>query len=220
MEDGNMATQASAISPTSQVTEEDMGKVREIFERGINALVDVSRLAETVKALQYQVDGLQRDVQKYRNQNDMLDEYLVKARQERDTATQRAATAERERQDYANTNTDLLRARDATDVLLQESLDKAHTLEKERDDAQFKVMEYEEKVATLQAKLDKFLSLISEMTPPPAPSTIEQPVNPVQETTPVPSLVNELEQAIQQEQAKEPEAHPNFVPWYNKNQAS
>lgn len=180
--DGNIQT-------TDVPTEEDMNKVRQIFDRGINAIVDASRLASQVQELSNQLDGLRADLDKVRQQNAWLDEQLLRVRQERDKANADATQARMDFEDASRANgslkASLEQAASALDSLYQQIAD----LTRERDDAQLRVMELEDQVSKLKGKIEKFLALADEIDPPEEPNLANPPAILSDYRDPIPAAI-------------------------------
>lgn len=188
MSDGNTATQVSPI-----VQEEDMSKIRELFERAANAIVQASELAKAVTALRADVDSMKTEVEHLRSQNRWLDEQLTSVRQSRDDAQQKA----RDLQDVVNHVSDQRDSaqRDAAHWQ-NEANNKDASLastRKDRDDAQLRVMDLEDQLTAANARLEqarKFMeqvqSVIAPEPPKEAPKPVEQP-NPAPTEQPKPA---------------------------------
>lgn len=180
--DGNMSTNPdTGIAPTAAVTTEDdmIAKVKEYIDRGINALVNQSKVASEVAELRLTIEQLRRDTDKYRSQNDMLDEYLVKARAERNEALVRANENVQHIRDLELANSDLQGSLDTAKRVMGQDAELVDQLKRERDDAQLRVLELEEELTKVKAKVEKFLNLADEIDPPQEPelAQIQQQVS-------------------------------------------
>lgn len=203
--DGNTATPSpeASISPVNAASTEDqdmIAKVKDYIDRGINALVNQSKLYEEVNQLRTDIAKMQESVDEVRRQNNWLDEQLVRVRTERDSANKQAQEAEMRMVSLADENQRFQSKLDTAMRLAGEDGLKIESLQKERDDAQMKVMELEDELSKVKAKIEKFLSLADEIDPPEEPhlATILH-IPPTQESGPQP-------------QAAEPQAAPMFRP--------
>lgn len=105
-----------------------MGKIREIFDRGFNSILEASKLGKEVAELRTMVEELKAEVQRVRDQNRWLDEALQDVRAKRD---QLARENEELRQQVATQQTTLEQAIKAN----QEHMAKIEAISQERDDA-------------------------------------------------------------------------------------
>lgn len=181
MSDGNMATNPQGIGSTDATTEDDMiAKVKEYIDRGINALVNQSKVAAEVESLRNEIAGMREQVEKVRRQNDWLDEQLVRIRGERDTAVSDATSARQSRDAAKNIIDSLQGQLDIAKTELGKDAELVETLRKERDDALYNVEEQREIISKLQGKIERFLSLADEIDrleePKPQQVPVTQPV--------------------------------------------
>lgn len=169
MSNGTTAT----ISPVVQ--EDEMSKVRELFDRAANAIVQASELAKVVGDLRSEVDGLKRDVERMRNQNEMLDQALTTARQARDNALGKLAETESTLSRTISDRDSAQREADNWQRQANDNAEKLHGVTVERDDAQFHVMELQDALDKANAKLAKFKALMAEDEPKPEPALTASP---------------------------------------------
>ncbi len=153
MSDGNMAIQVSPVS------EEDMSKARQVFEQALNSIVSLSQLSKDVEVLRQQVNDLTNTVNRYRSQIDTLDDALYRTRQERDEAVRRANSEQEMRLAAERSQHDAEQARDHLQGVTAQLTDTVNRVSKERDDAQYKVMELEEKLAMANDRLNDIKSM-------------------------------------------------------------
>lgn len=174
--EGNTATPQSStgISPSDAAlpTEEDMGKVRAFIDQAINAFVNASQLKGEVEELRSSISTLREQVEKVNRQNSWLDEQLVRIRGERDIAISDANSAKQARQLDHDTIETLQRQLDTAKVELGKDADLISQLRKDKDDAEYRAMELEEKLSKVNAKVEKFLSLADEIDPPQEPQQV------------------------------------------------
>lgn len=104
-----------------------MGKIREIFDRGFNSILEASKLGKEVAELRAMVEELKAEVQRVRDQNRWLDEALQDVRAKRD---QLARENEELRQQVATQQTTLEQAIKAN----QEHMTHIESLTKDRDE--------------------------------------------------------------------------------------
>ena len=71
---------------TTLPSEEDMNKVRGIFEQGLNSILALSKIAVDLKDLQAQFSDLKAEMEFVRSRNRELDQALADVRTQRDTA--------------------------------------------------------------------------------------------------------------------------------------
>jgi len=164
---GNTASR-EALSPVVSTQEEpsDMSVVRQVFERASKAIVDASNLTQTVADLQQSVDHLKSELENYRRNNTQLDETLQHIRGQRDTALDRARTAESER-DEARRDLNTVKADNL--VLSTGKADLSAmlaTARKERDDAIMKGLEQEVELAETKAKLSELKASVEKVFEP------------------------------------------------------
>lgn len=187
---------------TPAVQEEpEMTKVKEIFDRALNALVDASSLAKTVEQLKTDLEGLKVQVTHYRNTISNQDDQITRLRQDRDAAR----TAQYQAEDNSrHINNELVVIKRENDSLTQSNVrlnERISEVSKERDEAQFKLLELQEahteltkKLESVQASLESVFSVfkqqqkaepVHEVAPqgPVTPLTLHEP-EPVSEPTP------------------------------------
>lgn len=135
-------------------TEDEMTHVQDILKRAINSLVGMSQLQADVDMLRSTVQSLQADTERLRSQNAGLDEALFQSRNARNAAnaeleaTKLALRQAEQDKDHYKHDCEL---HVSTIQNLSQSLEQT---KHERDDHGFRVMELEEQVKALQAKLD------------------------------------------------------------------
>jgi len=193
----NLYDAMSQVAPA--VEDQEMGKVREIFDRALNALVDASALAKTVEQLKTDLEGLKVQVTHYRNTISNQDDQITRLRQDRDAARTAQYQAEDSVRhmttDLENTKRDLSSMAEAN-VRLN---DRLSAMAKEKDDAQFQLLELQEVHAALSKKMDTIRDLFgvavakppeSVYVPEPAPvidwPKVAEPVPPSEPPEPTP----------------------------------
>ncbi len=168
MTDGTTGFQVAPI------TEDEMSRVHDILTRAINAIVSMSQLSKDVESLRNQVAQLTDDSTRLRRTNDALEESLSNSRRNRqemeaklNDEIERSIQAQSERE-RATEKANAL----AADV---EYLSKdLHAERREREDAQYKVMELQDALDKLRHTHDSIKSALGIVDPPKA----------VQEVTP------------------------------------
>lgn len=162
------------------VEDQEMGKIREIFDRALNAMVDATTLAKSVEQLRTDLDSLKTQVTHYRNTIANQDDQITRLRQERDaarTAQYHAEDASR----HLTTDYDSVKREVENLSLANVRLnDRISELTKERDDSQFKLLELQEAHNALMEKMDKVVALFT-----PAKSEPLSTVSPVKEPEPI-----------------------------------
>jgi len=180
------------MSDTQVVTyphteDQEMGKVREIFDRALNALVDASTLAKSVEQLKVDLEGLKAQVTHYRNTIANQDDQITRLRQDRDAARTAQYQAEDNQRHQA---TELENAKRELE-LLQGSNSRMNArlsdILKERDDAQYALLQLQDEHKAVHDKLDKIKSAIGMVDEPKAPEPTPEPPKPV-EPEPVPTI--------------------------------
>lgn len=159
--------------PVAPITEDEMTKVQDILRRAANAIVGMSQLANDVDSLRQQVAQTQDELNKLRRTNDALEESLSHHRQARQELEQRLAdaeqaktTAQREaddlRENVAHNNRAIIDVRDAYNRAM-----------KDRDDAELRAMEAEDKLKAAEAKLARIAEVFGPEAPKPTPEPVK-----------------------------------------------
>jgi chromosome segregation ATPase len=174
---------------TPQAEDQEMGKVREIFDRALNALVDATSLAKDVETLKNDLDTLKGQVTHYRNTIANQDDQITRLRQDRDAARTAQYQAEDDQRHKANELVVVKRENDAMNTANVRLNDRISEITKERDDAQFKLLELQEAHTTLSKKMDAikghFEAMFGFQEPArPEPAPTPEPVVPEPEPTP------------------------------------
>lgn len=150
-------TTATALAPS----EDEMNKITEVFGKMRDTVIAASALAKEVGELRSAVGDLRKEVDHLRETNHWLDQQCTELRTQRDQAIRDKGgvidelnKAQRELSDtkYHTEN------QRAELVRLNEQI---ASLKRERDDANFRVLELEEANATLAEKLAKIGDLFS-----------------------------------------------------------
>ncbi len=179
MTDGNTAIQ---VSPTEDT---EMASVRQVFDKALNAIVDMTRLAKQVDSLSRDVSTLSDQVAHLRRQNEWLDEMLAKVRTERDELNHKLVEASHEVSAAKNENESLIHRVASLQSKLDTMTEARHSAEQARDEAQLKIMELEDTVQAHSAKLDKFHAIAKELFP-----VVETTTQPQTEPTPLPQVIS------------------------------
>lgn len=146
--------------------EQDMGKVREIFDRALNAMVEASKLADEVRSMRGELDQLKHDIDYVRARNRELDNMLNDVRQQRDNA-QRELGEAKDRLSVA-TN-DLQAAHNANESYnrrineLEQGIAQAR---KERDDYGLEALKLREELDQAKSRLADIQDFAKRMFPP------------------------------------------------------
>jgi chromosome segregation ATPase len=183
MTDGNMAANVSPVS----TEDADMSKVREVFDRAINALVNASTLARQVDELATKLSTLQNQVEHYVRQNSWLEESLTRVRAERDESIRKLNQITTE-VDYERAKVETLGvAKSVADNTIAQLTDELERTRKERDEHHFNSLELQDKLQAFSVKMDEIKAfakgLISEVAPTPS-APIEPSADPMTEPKP------------------------------------
>src|SRR4029077_18780198 len=171
--------------------EPEMSKVKEIFDRALNALVSASSLAKEVEQVKSDLEALTSQVNHYRNTIANQDDQITRLRQDRDAA--RTAQYQSE-DDKRHMTTELENVKRDADSLSSANIrlnDRVSQLIKERDDAEFRLLELQESHSVLSEKLNAIKShmeglfAVSTVSPVPDSSTVIAPMLGVGSTSPV-----------------------------------
>jgi chromosome segregation ATPase len=137
-----------------------VSKLREAFDTARNAIIEGSELAKvvgelrsTVSMLQSELQSLQRDLEYVRNRNRELDEQVTAVRAARDEAI---ANANQQQERAVRAEAALEKAtleNESQNRRLSEMYDRIDALKRERDDAELKAMDLEDRLKAAQAKL-------------------------------------------------------------------
>lgn len=146
------------VVPAPQEQEPEMSKVREIFDRALNALVEASSLAKTVEQLRVDLEGLKVQVTHYRNTISNQDDQITRLRQDRDAARTAQYQAEDNTRHLTNDLENSKREVDSLSSANSRLNDRITEVTKERDDAQFKLLELQEAHSALSKKMDDIKS--------------------------------------------------------------
>lgn len=171
MSDGTTAT---TLAPET----DEMSKVRDVFERALNAIMEQSKLSGEVAELRKAVQQMQASVEFLQTRNATLDEHIQIARKQRDEAQVKLGVAELELTSTKSSLDMMTGSRDSwvhQATSMEVERDQAF---KERDDALMRSMELEEELRTTRSQLDKVREAIGVVTAEPKsiPATpVEQP---------------------------------------------
>lgn len=147
MQDGNTAT----ISPVP--SEDEMNKLRQWFDNGLNAIVQATELAKVVESLKVEVEGMRHEIATVRDNNRWLDEQLSGVRKARDEAIETVAQLRTELSRTLQERAQLQSMVDEDGRTIQALRDKTTTILKERDDALLEAMQAREDLDKANAKL-------------------------------------------------------------------
>lgn len=146
MSDGTTAT---TLAPS----EDDMRKVREVFDAMRDTVINSSQLAGEVAALRGEVASLRSEIQAARESNHWLDSQVTELRQQRDQAT-RDKQAALDELNRANAD------KQSLTITVENQRSELHRLneevarlKRERDDAEMRALEEQEGSAELRKKL-------------------------------------------------------------------
>lgn len=180
MTDGNMAT----ISP---VSEGEMDQIQSLFKKAADTLVAYASISGQVEKLQAQVNDLANQVTRYRNHIDTQDDAMYRLRQEREELTKAKNDAIHEaevaRQQYEVDKQE----NERLTVKVQNLQDQVAKLMKDRDDAEFKALELEDKLKTANNDLGKVREFARSILPE-VPIVKDMPVSPPPVSNPPPAV--------------------------------
>jgi DNA repair exonuclease SbcCD ATPase subunit len=161
--------------------EPEMSKVKEIFDRALNALVSASSLAKEVEQVKSDLEALTSQVNHYRNTIANQDDQITRLRQDRDAARTAQYQAEDNQRHMTTQLETINRENDSLNGSNIRLNDRISEVTKERDDAQFQLLELQESHAALSKKLDAIKShmeslfSVTTVSPPPATHWIGEP---------------------------------------------
>ena len=178
MTDGNMGFQ---VAPT----EDEMANASAILTRMINAVVGMSQLQADVDMLRTTVQSLQSDAERLRNQNAGLDEALFHARQARHELEAKAKAAEESAMIASAASKTAIRSRDYAESQLADTKSALTQALDERDEAQFRVLELEDKLKAAEGKLAKVQEVFGIVTEPPKAEPVQAEPIPAPEPAPL-----------------------------------
>ena len=178
------------MSDNIQVTESEMISAWEVFDRMRNQVIEGSKLRvdyEQTKAemnreftdLRSKVQALQNELEYLRERNKSLDDIIISTRRQRDEAQLEASNL---RAELDTVKTSLVHSND-TVQRKQDQLDVAsiqiEQLKKDRDDAELRAMEWEEKAEGFRKKLEAVTTALGLPVPGEAPKpSVEEKIHP------------------------------------------
>ncbi|HSW92139.1 MAG TPA: hypothetical protein VLG09_05840 [Candidatus Saccharimonadales bacterium] len=180
MENGNTAT----ISPVSEV---EMSQIQNLFKKAADTIVAFSSLTEQVERLQAQVNDLSNQVTRYRNHIDTQDDAMYRLRQEREDLTKARNDAEAKAEQATHEAQIAKSELEVVKVQVSDLDARVTRLMKDRDDAEFRAMELEDKLKKSEdmvAKFKDFAKGLGMITPEPKPEPVKEP----EPTPPVQSM--------------------------------
>lgn len=146
MTDGNMGIQ---VAPTA----EEIMNAQSVFQKAADAIVGLSSLKASVDALQTQVTQMSDELDRLRKQNAGLEESLYQARTHRfeleDKLNKAQAEAAQATQDKASAQRDAEHWQTSCNA----ALDKLSNTQRQRDDAEYTIIELQDKLKAAEAKL-------------------------------------------------------------------
>ena len=208
MENGNTAV---SISPVP--SEEDMNKVRSIFEQGLNSIIGIAQISKDVATLRDELTSLKNDLDYVRGRNRELDQALAEVRSQRDTAmserdnaraeidtgrralTEALAIVENLKHDLETTRNELNHVRTDRD----QAYVAWHNAEQAKDDAESKLLDIKE-----------FASRAFGLAEPPKPEPVK-PAEPQVLTTGEPGVLAHTDPLEPKPKADEP--HEPWKSW-------
>ncbi len=133
----------------------EMGKVREIFERALNAMVQASQLSKDFASLRAEFDVLRSEMESVRADNVRLDNELVATREQRDQyAKDKYAALDELNKVQAELTSEQARSNDWSNR--HEVISQSHeNLKREHDHVVMQALELEEENKGLKAQLEK-----------------------------------------------------------------
>ena len=149
MTDGHTGFQVAPI------TEDDMNRVHSILTRAVDAIVGVSQLSKDVEAMQGQMAQMTDELTRLRRTNDALEESLSNSRRNRQDLEAKVTDLQHSSSQAIMDKEYISRELDVTKANLERQTQSYEACIKDRDDAQFEVMELGEELKKSKANLDK-----------------------------------------------------------------
>ncbi len=156
------------MEPTNSEVQDMVEKFTGMLSHIRDTFINASTLAESVRALQGQVESLQRNVEHYSSQVATLDEALTRTRQERDDAN---ATLAQERVAHNQLTHEHESLKSDHDNLWNEhtkTVDTLESLKRERDEAFGEARRLQEENDALKQRVDAINKVLN-------PQPVEQP---------------------------------------------
>lgn len=143
--------------------DDDVSQARNVFERAANAMLQNTQMARDIAEMRAKTAQSDSDINRLRRANDVQADMLDKAERElaavkdelrqalvlRQNLENTCKALEQENATYHNTNTTLA--------------DKLSATYHERDEAQYNLLEAQDKIKALQAKIDRIASIGGEL---------------------------------------------------------
>lgn len=194
MDTQNNGTQAQAPLPT----ETEMASIRSMIDRALNAVVDASKLAETVKTITLELDSLKHEIGTVRDNNRWLDEQLSRVRKERDDVQ---AEAKANADKAHSLEMEVGRLTDSNNVqakIIEDLRQQLAQAKKERDDYGLEAMQANESLTKAQAEVAKIKDIVQSLFPA-KPEPKPEPVSEAHATqanpTPMPEAPGPVSEA-------------------------
>ena len=167
------------LNTITQVTETDMGKAWEVFDQMRNAVIEGSKLSVKFQELEGKVQALSSQLDRAIETNRRMDEMYASISRQRDDAMQEAS---RVKSELVSAKADLERSHDrvsSQNDMIESRDQEISRLKKERDEAQFSAMEWEEKAENFRKRLDAVTAALG--LPSPVQSEPQKPQHPEDE---------------------------------------
>lgn len=184
MTDGTTGIQVAPIS------EDDMNKLQSIFQRALDAIVSMSKLAGEVETLRQQVGQLTDDAERLRRANAGLDESLYQARNQRLDLERKLAEAEQAKATAQRECSDWQSKANSAEAKVNELRNENTLRNNELEESQYRVIELEDKLKAAEAKVGAIHAALgitpAPEVPPAPPPSVGPVVQPTPEASPTP----------------------------------
>ncbi len=167
--------------------DQEMARVREIFERALNAIVSATQLAKEVDSLRGDVSSLRSEIDNVRAYNQRLDVELTATREQRDQALRDKSAAIGELNQARVELNQTQKDRDDWRVSHDTVAEVHESLKREHDNVQMQALELEEENKSLKAQLEKVKAVFGIQPRDVSTGQWESTKNVLQEAAPEPN---------------------------------
>lgn len=169
------------VQHTSAPTEAEMTSVANLFNRMRDAIIDASHLAGEVAGLRKEVGDFRHEIEELRSTNRWLNEQNMSLLKARDTAEDEARRQSEARLAAEQSLASEQREHGFTKGDLDAARASVALANKDRDDAQFRVMELDEELTKVKAALAAVTAAIEGVKPKPVVVEMPKAPEPMQE---------------------------------------